>query len=832
MLNRSFVQILIITITTFLLTACGGGGGGGGNAPSPTSSNQTSSSQQLQSLDRINTPVIASAYLDLLSFAKETSAVIVKGEYVVSLADGVYKDTCEGGTGSFEITASNMGNELLQKYKNCSIEIIENGTRQRVIVDGEERVSTVRNENTPSFVTISWKNYSIKTDNLPTQTFDGTFIYEGLLYYNHSAKYIDVTSRIKMTATIVENGQSMSAENVDFTFDFPAIFDRYSNDFDFYTNTPQGLHVFSKKIIKANGNVSVGKNKASFIFNSNNTSVTFSGSTAAKAYLDTASKGFYLKWNQLDDNAIDANTFLTETEYPSLSSNIYEKNSSIYFTRYPNDYGTPHPKNHRSTGQYEPINLSKGATTEINVQELFTSKSGALLTYEINNEQFSKDWEQLEAGKFLLKLPDAGAYDVVELKITAVDSYGNRSPVITAKVHMNDNLADFDNDGIPDYRDPDMDNDGVENYKDSFPKDPTEHSDLDGDRIGDNTDTDTDNDGVGNQDDAYPNDSACSKLESGNNESCYLTNSRYSFTDKNGIAYFTRDVGESSIDGQSYFVRFDTINKVFLSPTPTFNWPAGYSYGFIYDAESHSVVISNNTHDGYEIWQQVSILKLDDFTVTSIDNSRNHNMSMHFHDHGYLVFVVRAWNEPIDFSWIETYDLEGQLIDSTEDEARATPRDDTYYYLQHSRGINFCSFSVSVNSGGNIIKTGHYENRYNDNCGNIISVSENGNYGFALIGYSFSIHEADQPSLSVVEGYNPGWLGNTIVYIENSTGDLIVKKFPSQETRTLGAEQRNGKDVYFSGKNILLMKPIGYGTAASMQLYNEELQLIYDSAQF
>jgi uncharacterized repeat protein (TIGR01451 family) len=75
--------------------------------------------------------------------------------------------------------------------------------------------------------------------------------------------------------------------------------------------------------------------------------------------------------------------------------------------------------------------------------------------------------------------------------------------------------ADPDEDGIPNYLDPDDDNDGVADEADAFPFDPSEWADSDGDGVGDNADafpndptetTDTDGDGVGDNGDAFPND--------------------------------------------------------------------------------------------------------------------------------------------------------------------------------------------------------------------------------------------------------------------------------------------------------------------------------------
>lgn len=61
-------------------------------------------------------------------------------------------------------------------------------------------------------------------------------------------------------------------------------------------------------------------------------------------------------------------------------------------------------------------------------------------------------------------------------------------------------LADADNDGVPDLFDHDSDNDGVDDDADAFPLDPNEQLDTDGDGIGNNADTDDDNDGVSDDD--------------------------------------------------------------------------------------------------------------------------------------------------------------------------------------------------------------------------------------------------------------------------------------------------------------------------------------------
>ncbi len=60
---------------------------------------------------------------------------------------------------------------------------------------------------------------------------------------------------------------------------------------------------------------------------------------------------------------------------------------------------------------------------------------------------------------------------------------------------INQDIADFDHDGIADEFDPDDDNDGAQDENDAFPFEPHEQADFDGDGIGDNADADDDNDG-------------------------------------------------------------------------------------------------------------------------------------------------------------------------------------------------------------------------------------------------------------------------------------------------------------------------------------------------
>src|SRR5690606_32986516 len=128
-------------------------------------------------------------YLDLVLFAKDTAAAIVNDDFYTGLADGTYKDTCEGGKGSFEIKVSNNGDLLTQKYNNCELSITENGATEKIIVSGEESVSIIHGGNTPSTGSIVWKNYSISSNGAAATIIDGSFTYEGLLNFEPSFNY-------------------------------------------------------------------------------------------------------------------------------------------------------------------------------------------------------------------------------------------------------------------------------------------------------------------------------------------------------------------------------------------------------------------------------------------------------------------------------------------------------------------------------------------------------------------------------------------------------------------------------------------------------------------
>ena len=832
MLISRFIPILTVAVTTLLFTACGGGGSGGTTSnvlkTSSSSTTQTlssspaSSSSQSPPLDRANTTVIASAYLDLLSFAKETAVTIVNGEYQAGLPDGTYKDNCDGGSGSFDITVSNNGNSLIQKYNNCLLPIDAEGKTDSLLLSGEESIITTHNENGPSIVNITWKNYTVKNNGEPPLAIDGSFVYEGLLNFNSQIMYKNVTARIKINARVNDEGETLHAKNVDFVFDYPAIFDLYEGAGFGYATKPDVLHIFTQKIATAKGSLLINGVGANFSLNTIDQKVTFSNEGIAKSYLDGEPKGFFIQWDKDNDALMDASIYLTETEYPAILDQADAENNSIYYTRYLNDYGTPYPTNHPFTGQYRSIDLSRGATAEIDVRELFTNKSGALLTYEINNESVSKDWEQIEAGRFLLKFPDSNGTEIYKLNITAVDFQGNRSPVIMAGIRMNDNLADTDKDGTLDIQDPDIDNDGVQNDLDKFPKDASERYDMDDDRIGDNTDTDNDNDGIENASDAYPADSACHKQESGDTLGCYLNNARYSFTDKNQIAYFIQRVGASDVD-KMRLVRFDFNTNTYLSPSPVIDLSDGYTNAYAYNRDHHKIILINH------LTQKLFILHLDDYSLQLVRSTEGNYVYPYFSDQGYFLLAVTP--DQSNARWIDVYDNNGQLVDSSQEEALVEPNNTIYYELQRSEGVHFCQFSISINETGTLIKTGDVDKRLEDICTNSNQVSASGLYAFSTYEdrIPVSIYNRELEKVIDILGFSVQWLGDKLVYQEQYSYDLIIQNPIDQTVKRLSNQDLENGKITVEARKIIITRDKDYKTPALLKIYDENLQLIYDS---
>lgn len=835
MLNGKFIQYLLITYLAIAITACGGGGGDKGSdigsSGTLSSASQASSTAPQQALTRSNSPVIVSTYLDLLQFSKDTAAAIVNGEYNAGIADGTYKDSCEGGKGSFTVKVSNNGNLIDQLYDNCTQSITEEGVKTKLLYSGEESITTTSNENSPSTVNIVWKKYSISTNDAPALSFDGSFNYRGALSFNAQQSCNNCTSRIMIDTRITYGENVISAEGIDFVFDFPAILNLYAAiGFGYYSENR--LHAFSEKIIAAKGSLSTGNVASNFSFDANNHRVTFSNSAAEKSYLETTSHGFFIKLDENNDGLIDADVFLTDNEYSVMSDHLLEKNESIYFTRYHDEYNTQLPLGHSSEGHYDNIDLSKGASIEINVQELFTNKSGALLTYQINNQSISADWEQLEAGRFKLIFPNSNGSEIYQLDITAVDINNNVSPIIRATVRMNDNLADTDNDGILDINDSDIDNDGIANGYDRFPKDPNESSDLDNDGIGDNSDADRDNDGVTNVEDSFPSDVNCHTAESGDEYGCYLTSARYAFNDENETIYLIQTIRTNGGLSNVRFIRFNMSTHQFLAPSQFFNFEVGYVDTYAFNPKYNSVLIVN--YLGME--EKLYLMKLDDFSTTEISSTDGYDIYPNFSDQGYFAIQISHTENFNTGYWTEVFDHNGSLVSSNNEESLANPTHLLASNIQKSESVGFCKFSVSLDNIGQLVITGNQEQQNDDVCGRMYT-SQNLLYAFSKDENERTNGVYDKTGNMPIEidGYLTQWIGNTLVYLDIDkyfkTGhfDLVVNDFIGNHVQRYKIENNQFENIYVVGQKIVAFSPGEYNKPARLMIFDKELKIEFDS---
>lgn len=826
-----YVVKCFCVIASLVFTGCGGGGDDRG--ANNTSAVVNSSSQAVSEgsfLNRQNTPKMISNYMDLVMFAKDTSASIVNGDFYFNLPDGTYKEDCSNSKGSLELVVSGGGNNVKQKYINCTLLVPnEFGGTDTVSLSGREDILVIRNSDRPSTLQVTWNNYSLESNNSPKVELDGVFTYVGMLGYSTNVNYINITSAITINATLKSEGDVVTARNLEFIFDFPAIFDRYSNDFAFSHPQPNHLHLFTTKIMSASGEIISNNNRIQSFFNPQTKVVTFSANNNAKAYLQRHEQGFYFQLDENNDNKMDFNTFLTTKEYISLSDNVNGQNLPIYVTHFPELYGEPLPVELLAEDRYVMLDLSRTARVSIDIRHIFTSKSGALLEYKIDDSAISRDWVQIESGIFEFTFPDSDGTGTYDLVLTAHDLHGNRSSPVHIKIRMNDNLADTDLDGILDIRDADIDNDGIENSFDIFPKNPAEHSDLDHDGVGDNSDADRDNDGFENAEDVYPNESSCHTADRGDEIGCYLTNATYSFNDGR-IIYFAQSIKNETGNNKIRFVKFDSKSLQFLEPSPLLDI-AGFPETRAYNSIFNKVLITYLVDASFKTF----ILNLNDYSMIAMPETAGVSRWPVFSDLGF--FVMTADPDYSDYWWNETYDENGILIDSNEDYVTANKFQDLFAYLVPENAREFCDFSISINTQGRLDMNGSYEARHNDHCYPEMKISPDGNYLLTdfLIHSPFHVFNKQREEVFTSEGWNSDWIGSSILYVDYNLGftesELVVVDFINNTTHRLSATPL--LSWYVIGDKVITFSGGGgyYNNPAALNVYDSNLDLLFSYAK-
>ncbi len=809
MSSRRLIEALVFICIAAGTTACGGGESDSSSSPqadSLTGNSQPPSLIELKplTLTRINTPLVVDAYLDFLQIAKDTAADIVNGEHYTGLPDGTYTDSCEGGGGSFEIEVSNNGSDAVYKYTNCSVSATQAGVTVELLVSGEQSISRRKGLSSSSSITIGWNDYSASLDGA-TMIFDGSLKYTGPLQHDFTFSYSGITSTLEVDLVLSDGTNRLSANDVTLTVDFPAIFNRYKASGFGTVTKPDLPHIFSRAIHSIEGELGINDTAVEMSWDANGERLVFSGASPAASYLDATRNGFFILWDEEADGLVEANVFLTENEYPFIYARLGEESTDIYFTRYTTPVSSLPPA-HPFAGSYAPVSLSRSASVEIDVQELFTNKAGSLLTYEINNQRESSDWKQTEAGRFKLLFPNSTGHEIYELEVTAVDANGNRSPAITVTVYMNDDLADTDGDGVLDIDDPDRDNDGVVNGHDRFPKNPEEWADLDDDRIGDNSDTDLDNDGVVNDDDAFPRSVTCSSPDAGDEYGCYLDAS-YAFDDGESIIYFVKGLR---------LLQFDTNTNSFLVPSHALDMDGYVSTG-VYDPVYNKVLM----HDYQN--KKLILVDLDNFSVFPVRDAAENSMTVRFSEHGYFVVSV---TEPFSSSWIEVYDHNGTMVDSNKEEALANPTSYFSANLQRQESIPFCSYSVSVTVSGELVVNGEVSFGYDDVCQGTNSTSESQLYTFPA--GSDSVYNIDMELVAEVDGNQKQWMNDTLIYTGSDGYSLVADDLFNGYVQDFKSENYLGL-IRVVGDKIISFSPGGYNKAARLMIFNSELDLKFDS---
>jgi Thrombospondin type 3 repeat len=819
-------------IASVIFTGCGGGGGDdkGINNSSAVVSSSSQAVSEDSFLNRQNTPKMVSNYMDLVMFAKDTSVSIVNGDFYFDLPDGTYKENCSNSKGSLELVVSAGGNNLKQKYINCTLLVPnELGGTDTVSLSGQEDVLVVRNSDRPSTFQVTWNNYSIESNNSPKVELDGVFTYVGMLGYSTNINYINITSAITINVTLKSEGEVITARNLEFIFDFPAIFDRYSNDFPFSHPQPNYLHLFTAKIMSASGEIIYNNNRMKSVFDPQTKVVTFSANNNAKAYLKRHEQGFYCQLDENNDNKIDFNTFLSTKEYISLSENVNNQSLPIYVTRFPELYGEPLPKELLAEDRYVLLDLSRTAKLSIDIQHIFTSRSGALLEYKIDDSLTSKDWVQIESGIFEFTFPDSDGAGTYELALTAHDLHGNRSSPVRIQIRMNDNLADTDFDGILDIHDSDIDNDGVENQFDSFPKNPAETSDIDRDQIGDNSDPDIDNDGVGNDMDVYPKESSCHTADRGDQIGCYLTNASYGFNDGR-IIYFIQSVKSENERDAIRFIKFDTQDLKFLDPSPELDLSRSIS-ALVYDSVHNKVLIN----DLVDVSWKNFILNLDDYSMKAMPETPGMSLGAMFSEFGF--FVMSANPADSDYEWSEVYDHNGVLIGSNEEYVKTNKVEYSNANTVKNDAKVFCDFSISITAQGEFSVTGDYERRYDDKCNQEMEISPDGNYMLTdlFLRTPFYVFNKQREEVFKSEGWYSVWIESSVLYINYNLGftesELVVVDFINNTTHRLPLP--TSLSWYVIGDRVVTFSTGGgyYNNPAILNVYDSKLDLLFSYAK-
>lgn len=733
MLRKSYLRLYLPVLSCVFLAACGGGGGGGGGS-APIQQSSSSIASSTAPFTRQLAPSVAGAFVDVADYATNLPYDLFEElSLYAELPDGTEKANCEKGLATIKV--ANSGRSIQEHYEKCQFDGIE--------MDGDRLIDIVATDSViGAKVNYTFKQLVIRSisDATQKQSWDGVVTYVGGTFGRSDS---DSTFSVDLDLVIDDARDGRLEVN---NFKLQESYDRNQ------LQHPMEFHHNLSSVQTISGNF-IFKNNIRFSLEKVATGVALKGDNNSRlTLLYDLGMNMVLNWDETGDGLADARLVIPQGEEFSISDMIAlgNKSPSFLFSQHPD-------KKIQEGFQYS---MARGASLDVYVQWNFTHESASLLNFELNGKSSNgAEWVQLDPGHFRLSFASNTVDENYDLTFVAIDSQGNKSPGLHAKLYVG---ADLDKDGVPNGVDDDDDGDIVKDVLDKFPLDPKESEDADGDGVGDHADPDFD-----------------SSVQQG----------LVWFIDKNSVAYFqpvARTDWEAKVN-KNYSKRWDYKTNSFLPELELNNRFIDESY---YSKEQHKLYYSSNS-DIYVVdlnsMQQSLFLKA------------NASLARQFvkHASGNLVVVARASNMGTVY---ESYTASGVAINSIQGEIN---RDSAPFYAPDL--APFCAYYITIDSEGKLFQQGTFENRFDKCFFSSVKVSQDGRYvyrsrggvpaeeGMYLINGTF-VAESHVPALH--------WLVSGLVAQEDDVLSLyspkaeLLKQFRLPANSSIMASITNGQELF------------------------------------
>jgi hypothetical protein len=652
---------LLVVLGCSMLLACGGGGGSsGGSTSTPTQQSSSSLANVEIPITRQTAPAVAGAFADTFDYAANVPyELYAELRLYAALPDGTEKASCDNAKGAASIKVSNRGRSIQEHYETCQLDGVEiNGDRSIEVVS-TDAVNGAK-------VNYTYKQLTVRilSDVALKQTWDGTVGYTGGAYgYTDSDSLFNVEVDL-----VIDDARDGRLEIKNFKLQ-----EKYNQN---WLDRAPDFHENFAAIQAVSGNL-MYKNDTRFSIEAANQGVLLKGDSNSRvALMRDGDMNVVMNWDQTGDGVVDANLVLPQRENFSISDMIADgDHKTLLLPNY-------HPQKKIQEGFQ--LYMARGASMDVYLQWNFTNSSASLLNYELNGKATNgTEWVQLEAGHFRFSFASNTVDTNYDLIFTAIDTQGNRSPELRAKIYVGE---DLDKDGIPNVGDDDDDGDRVRDEFDAFPLDAKESKDTDGDGIGDTLDPDAD---------------------------FSVQRGFIWFVDKFGVVYYTansRAVYPESVS--KYFSkRWDPKTQVFLPELSLKNYGGGDSY---YSKELHRLYYTSNKKEIFYVdlasmQETLFIPSSTSLQMVSVQFTREN-----------LVVVSRTTNMGTIY---ESYNPQGQLLSSI---PGYVDRDSAPLYVPEL--APFCNYYISVDAQGKLYQQGAYENRMDKCFFSSLKVSLDGRY--------------------------------------------------------------------------------------------------------